>query len=251
MKSELRAAFEAARCGYSPDRVVADPDLNESFLAECRRLGLADPPATLNRALLNLRKGSALSGLKSRKTSFAKEDEYRFAAEIAARFIERRDSLSLDDVICDPVLVAEFDRFAADISPGYTPLQYRWAAFNLRKAKRLAPELLGRVAPPIRVLAFRAAELDLSQIPTEQGLYLFYARDRLLYVGEAQNLRLRLKRHLDHSDRREFARWLWEFGKDDLHVEIQVLEQITESKIRRALELELIRSRRPVFNVQR
>ena len=49
MKSKLIAAFEATCQKFSPDRVVADPELNAAFLAECSRLGLTGSAATLNR----------------------------------------------------------------------------------------------------------------------------------------------------------------------------------------------------------
>jgi excinuclease UvrABC nuclease subunit len=46
----------------------------------------------------------------------------------------------------------------------------------------------------------------------------------VLYVGEAINLRKRLRKHLDHSDNKGLARWLWENGATDLHLKIHVLE---------------------------
>ncbi len=142
MKAKLKLAFERTCNGYSPDRVVADPDLNASFLAECRRLELNDSAEGLNRYLLSLRKRGELRGLRSKRTSFPNEDKYRFAAEMAARYIERRDGRSLDDIVCDPQLAAEFDQLTESLSPGFTSVEYRWAALNLRKGRRLQPELL-------------------------------------------------------------------------------------------------------------
>lgn len=170
---------------------------------------------------------------------------------MAIRFLERRDGISLDSIICDPQLAAEFDAYAARIAPGYSPLQYRWAAFNLRKASRLKPELLARVAPPVAVAIHSVKELDLANIPAEQGLYIFFMTSGALYVGEAENLYKRLKKHLDHSDNKGLARWMWEYGTDEVHVEIQVLAADTKTIVRRALETELIRSRTPLFNVAR
>ena len=245
-------AFDAVRCGFAADRVVVDPDLNSAFVDECKRRGLAGDAAFLNRALLNLRKRGGLSGRpRSTRTHFENEYEYRFASEMAARFLERREGISLDNVLCDPELACEFDRLAADIAPGFSPLQYRWAALNLRKAKKFEPEVASRIAPPVAVYKYRAATLDLDELPTEQGLYLFFADKQLLYIGETENLKTRLKKHLDHSDNKELARWLWEFGKDELHIEVQILAAGTEARVRRALEIELIRSREPVFNVKR
>ncbi len=252
MNSVIEDAFDAASNGYSADRVIADPNLNECFIAQCRQRGFDESATDLNRALLNLRKRGGLSGRpRAKQTHFPDEDEYRFAAEIAVRFIERRDGISLDTIICDPDVAAKFDEVAGRIAPGYSQLQYRWAALNLRKSKRLEPELVGRIAPPIEVINIRVDEIVPDEITTSQGLYLFISSDQLLYVGETENLRTRLKKHLDHSDNKGLARWIWEFGTERLHVELQVLEDQTESRVRKALELELIRSREPLFNVKR
>jgi hypothetical protein len=191
MKAWLRRAFDAASDGYSPDRVVADPELDARFLALCRQHGLLQPDAVLNRALLNLRKGGALRGLRSRRSSFPDEDQYRFASEMAVRFMERRDGVSLDDIIADPELAREFDALAARIVPGHTPLEYRWAALNLRKARRLKPDIVGRLLQPEAVLTFRVADLDVGSIPPRSGLYVLFTKEGVLYVGEAANLNIR------------------------------------------------------------
>lgn len=251
MKSKLLAALDAISQGFSPDRVVADPELNLAFLTECSRLGLTGSAATLNRALLNLRKRGELSGRKSRRTSFPNEDGYRFAAEMAVRFLERRDGLSLDDIICDPELARAFDSHAERICPGATPLQYRWAALKLRKSKMLEPELLAKVARPTNVLALLVHEIDPRAIPSLPGLYLFYNPNESLYAGESENLRGRIAKHLDHSDNKGLAHWMWEYGTESLHLEIQTLDPSTATRVRRALETELIRSRKPIFNVKR
>ena len=150
--SPLTDAYDAIRDGYSVDRVIADPLLNEAFINECKRLGLHGSPASLNHSLLNLRKRGALNGrARSKRTHFANEDEFRFATEMAARFLERREGVSLDSLLCDPALAEEFDRLAADIAPGFSSLQYRWAALNLRKAKKFEPEVASRIAPPAAV----------------------------------------------------------------------------------------------------
>jgi GIY-YIG catalytic domain len=253
MKPQIRDAFLAVHECYPPDRVVADPELNCAFIAECRRLDLSDPIKNLNQQLLNLRKGGDLKGLpRSRRTSFANEEDYRFASEIAARHLERQKSVSVDDIICDPDLVREFDRIAAQLAPGFTSLQYRWAALNLRKANRLKPELLSRVAPAETVSLGLVTELDVVSISSKQGLYVFYDPEsrQTLYIGEAANLRKRLDKHLDHSDNKSLAHWLWDHGFEKLYLELHLLPDATPTRARRALEAELIASRKPIFNVQ-
>jgi len=245
-------SLDAASDGYSSDRVVADPKLNQRFIAECRKRGLEESIADLNRALLNLRKRGGLTGRpRSKRTHFVDEDEYRFAAEIAARYLERREGISLDAIICHPDKVSEFDEIAVRIAPGYSPLQYRWAALGLRKKKKLEPELVGRIVPSEDVINMPVRDIIPDELPLSQGLYLFIAVDQLLYVGETENLRKRLKKHLDHSDNKGLARWIWEYGIENLHLEMQILNSNTETRVRKALELELIRSRQPIFNVKR
>jgi hypothetical protein len=251
MKDEIVEAFRHASQGFSPDRVVADPDLNRVYLGECSRLGLDSSAATLNRLLLNLRKRGALRGLASRPTILKDQTDFRFAAEIAARFLERKYEITLDQIICDPEFAEQFDAIAKTIVPGGKPFEYRWAALNLRKQRGLKPEVLARVARPSDVLQFKVNGLLLNSVPQSPGLYLFYSNQATLYVGEAENLQNRIRKHLDHSDNKELARWLWEFGDASLLLELQVLEKSIKQRVRRALELELIRSRLPVFNIKR
>lgn len=250
MRRDIREAFVQVCEGYAPDRVVADPMLNERFLYVCRQLGLAESAAELNAHLLNARKAGSLTDLpRAKRTLFADQDEYRFASEVAARFIEHRDGLTVDQVICDPIVAAEFDTIAARIAPGYSPLQYRWAALNLRKSKRLRPESLSQVVSSISVDLGPVDNLDLNRIPTAQGIYLFYSATAALYVGETTNLRRRIGKHLDHSDNKGLAHWLWENGFSQVHLEIRALPDATSQRVRTALERELIASRSPLFNI--
>jgi hypothetical protein len=251
MKAQVLQAFLRTRDGYSPDVVIANPALNAQFLAVCRDLGAEATDFDLNHCLYNLRKSGALEDHPTtRRVRVTNREEYEFAAEIAARFLERRQNTTLDRVICDPSLVQEFDRLAQELAPGFTPFDYRFAALNLRKKRRLRPEVGPHLLPAVRVESFRIAGLDINQIPRSQGIYLFYySNGGLLYVGEARNLRDRIRKHLDHSDRRELAHWLWEHGTADLYVEIHLLPDETNNVGRKALELDLIRSRNPRFNI--
>lgn len=250
MKQLVIEAFELVRDGYSVDRVIADPGLNERFLAECSGQGLKATPFELNLFLLNARKRAGVSP-GHRRTIVRNQDSFGFAAEMAIRAMERKHETTLDLVLCDPNLAREFDSVAGAISPGFSPLEYRWAALCLRKTKRLRPEIIGRVVAAQVFGPLGVAGLYPSQIPSEQGLYILTTRYRVLYVGEAQDLWSRLKKHFDHSDNKLLARYLWEFGMDDLFLEYHVLPSKTSARVRKAMELELIRSRKADFNVQR
>jgi hypothetical protein len=250
MNDRLVKAFRESSRGYSTDRVICDPDLNRRFIKACIKAGLKEPPVDLNLRLLNLRKRAGLRS-SDRRTSIRNQDDYLFAAEMAGRCLERKHQTTLDRVLCDPALAAEFDETASRIAPGYTPLQYRWAALRLRKTNRLKPELLGRIIVTQVIGPLSISNLKLSQIPNEPGLYLLTTRDRVLYIGEAQNLRVRSKKHLDHSDNEFLARHIWDCGMADLMLECHVLPADTRTMVRKAMELELIRSRRAELNVRR
>jgi len=251
VRGEIREAFLTVCEGYSADRVVADPVLNERFLNVCRQRGLTGSAAELNTHLLNARKSRWLAGLpRAKKTSFADEDQYRFASEVAARFLEHHRGVSVDQVICNPAIVAEFDTLAAGIAPGYTSLQYRWAALNLRKSRRLRPETISHVVPSSSSDLGAIEDLDVNRIPATQGVYIFYSTTATLYVGETTNLCKRISKHLDHSDNKGLAHWFWENGFSKVHLEIRVLPERTPRRVRAALERELIVSRKPVFNIQ-
>ena len=250
IKTLVADSFLEVREGYSVDRVIADPELNERFLSACLSRGLTQPSGMLNRCLMNLRKASSLRGLKSMRTSFTDQEDYEFASEIAIRMLERRERTSLDHILCEPLLAAQFDQLANELCPGYSSVKYRWAALRLRKLRKLSPELLAHVSPPLEIRRYAVCEIALSSLPSQQGIYLFHNRENTLYVGEAVNLRNRVSKHLDHSDNKQLARWLWEFGVENLFVEIQILDPDTPNRTRKALESELIASRQPLFNIR-
>lgn len=250
MDGRLLDAFLEVRQGFAADRVIADPELNVKFLAACRARGVSMRDEDANRSLLNSRKRSDLADHPTQRRTVLRDiSEYAFASEIAIRYLERRDDVTLDTVICSPSLAIEFDEIAGRISPGYTSLQYRWAALSLRKRRRLSPERIAHAYGAESVESHRVNEVDLSRISMSQGLYLFHDSEQTLYAGETTNLRKRLAKHLEHSDNKGLATWLWEHGPNDLHVEIHILSDSTPSRTRKALEGELIESRNPVFNV--
>ncbi|MBM4073305.1 MAG: hypothetical protein FJ271_30940 [Planctomycetes bacterium] len=149
MNRSLIDAYVAIPGDPSEDAAIADPDLNALFLRNCSALGLSESAEALNRSLLNSRKRGDLEGIrKSKRTIVRNQGEFRFASEIAVRFLERRDSVTLDQVICNPERAAEFDSLARQISPGFSSFEYRWAALCLRKQRKLKPELLASEASP-------------------------------------------------------------------------------------------------------
>ncbi|MBN2208677.1 MAG: GIY-YIG nuclease family protein [Candidatus Coatesbacteria bacterium] len=210
----------------------------------------------MNAALLHLRKTCRLGSVAKRSIR-VRYDDYLPAAEIAARHMQDKHSVSLDTVLCDPDLRAEFDQIAQGISPGADGYVVRKAALGLRKTRQLRPELVQRLAESWRkqVIHFAREELEVAseRVPKGPGVYVFYDSSGYLYIGETGNLQLRIRKHLDHSDSKSLARYLWQNGYKNLQLEIHVFDPDSDARLaryRRAYESDLIDSRSPRFNLR-
>lgn len=255
LKDVVRLAFVAVHDGWSSDEVVLNDELNQKFLAHCKERMPEAPAFDCNWTLMNLRKAGELSDIPATRRSNDRHDDYLHAAEIAARFLEDKHSTNTDRVICDPKLRAEFDALTKELAPDVSTYKLRKAAFALRKSRRLSPELVLRVASWKKDVVAHAADkvaADPKLIPDGPGVYLFRDASGYLYIGESSELRTRLKKHLDKSDRQSLARYLAEKNIKDITIEVHVFDPDSEAKqkpMRRAYESDLIRSRKPRFNL--
>jgi len=195
-------AFTRTHEGFSADRVVADPDLDEAFVAACAKLGLVGDARTWNTLLFRLRKAGKLAHIPTvHATALSWEDcdAYIFASEIAWQsLLNDKAAGSLDEILCDPALATEFDRRAAQFAPGYRPREYRWAALKLRKEAKIARSRAS-VLETLRPMGPRFGEawpiddLKAAPLPAEPGLYVLSRTPaNKLYVGETLDLRRRL-----------------------------------------------------------
>lgn len=250
----VKRAFREVHDGWSTDEVILKDSLNEAFLRRCRR-SLPDADETqLNWTLLNLRKAGRLE-VKATKRASLRHDDYFHAAEIAARFMYDKYRLSTDGIMCDPKMRSEFDKVAQAAAPGVSAYRLRKAAFSLRKARKLRPELVARVADWDRqIISIPADKItkDAENVPTNPGVYIFRDASGYLYIGESANLRTRVAKHLDHSDSKSLARYLWKGGLENITVELHAFDPDSNARLkdmRRAYESELIRSRKPRLNI--
>ncbi|HLJ93489.1 MAG TPA: DNA methyltransferase [Gemmataceae bacterium] len=190
-------AFKASADGYSADRVVADPVLNAGFIDECGKRGLHGRPRDWNLTLLSLRKAGRLKEvLTTRRTELSWEamDPFQFASEIALRRMLDWGYPSLDYVFCDPIAVLRFDALARSLAPGFSGLEYRWAALRLRKDARLWRRSSAQIHCPAQLEDWRKISLDaqaLTEVQPKPGVYLV-ARSREdakpIYIGETRDL---------------------------------------------------------------
>ena len=255
VKDVARLAYLKVYDGWSTDEVLLQTELNDQFLAECKRRQPDIPSFDFNWTLLNLRKAGELRDISATKRRRDNSDAYLHAAEIAARFLEDRYSVNTDRVLCDPKLRAEYDREATKVAPKVEPYLLRKASLTLRKSRRLQPELVLRVADwkkDIIVMPASEAEKDAGKVPEQPGVYIFRDATGYLYIGESSNLYDRIKKHLDRSDRQSLANYLATNGVKGVTLELHAFAADSPASLkpmRRAYESELIRSRKPRFNL--
>ena len=197
-------AFTNTHDGFSLDRVLATPDLNEAFTDACASKGLPGIPAEWNRRLLRLRKSKKLPRGESRKQAKIRAEEmdpYVFASEIAMQKLGGEVNISLDAIFCDPDLAGKFDQIAAHYAPGFSAFQYRWAAFWIRK-RRSSIRKAERTDLPIGIRdrdlprARRWGTNALRKTSAEPGVYVLWGESKeRLYIGETFNLADRISRH--------------------------------------------------------
>ncbi len=209
-------AFASANRGYSVDRLVADPILNEDFQVACQRRSLPGTVGERNRFLFRLRKAGKLKAAGVNTTARTCIDwehisPFVFASEIAWRLIANKYcDMSLDEIFCDPRIASQFDQLAENYAPGHQPLDYRWAALKLRKEGSQARQrAMKRTARQLEITKFKKAQLkklagtslanlDFSNLPVGPGVYLVQQSDgKSLFAGEAQKLRQRLETQFD------------------------------------------------------
>jgi len=250
----VQDAFVAVHDGWSADEVLVRDDLNAAFVARCRKVLPEADETQINWTLLNLRKAGRLKAEVTKQATLYHEP-YAHAAEIAARQMYDKYQLSIDRVLCDPKLRQEFDRIARSVTPDVLAYELRKAALGLRKARQLRPELVARVAAwnkQVIVLPAKDVLADPQRVPDTPGVYIFRDASGYLYIGESENLRARVAKHLDHSDRKSLARYLWQEGTDGVTVELHAFDPDSNARykeMRRAYESELIHSRQPRLNI--
>jgi hypothetical protein len=255
----VKDAFLASHDGVSTDELLCDDALLASFDHTLQQLaslaGVTVDQGDGRWILLNIRKSGKLGRITTKRLR-VRHDAYKHIAETAARISEDLYRTKIDRIMCDPDRRLHFDSVAKSYGISIPLKHIRLAAISLRKAKELSPLVGSRLLQPTTILLLPVAQIlsDGSCVPRAPGLYVFGTSTHCLYVGEADNLNRRIvHEHCTHSDRKQLAEHLWKYGPDDVRVEVRSYAGIPQAKkkpIRRALEVELIRTRHPAFNIQ-
>ena len=104
----------------------------------------------------------------------------------------------------------------------------------------------------IHEVPIREAMENLDAISEQPGVYIFRDNTGYLYIGQSNNLRTRLTKHLSGSDRKALAKYLGGKDLDRITLEMHVFgpgSPALSTTPREAYESELIRSRKPRFNL--
>lgn len=249
-----RQAFNEVHQGFSVDEVIITDQLRTALFDRVNEITEASE-REINLNLLQLRKAGKLR-IKSTKRGSPANEGYRAAAEIAARQIMDSTGATTDEIIADPDLrkrLIEAAREVAALAPEYDVLKL---VLNLRKARKLKPELVLRVAEwprTIEVIELDKLTSDQLLAPELPGIYLFRTSEGYLYIGEASNLRNRLCEHLDSKSESPLSTYLSNHSSQPITVEIHSFDKDSPASkvtMRRAYESELIRSRNPKLNIR-
>jgi site-specific DNA-methyltransferase (adenine-specific) len=244
----IMEAFSSSYRGYSVDRLVADPILNEDFQLACERLSIPGNDAERNRFLFRIRKAGKFKTFNVNTRIRTKIDwnqisPFVYASEIAWRQIsDKYCCMSLDEIFCDPRIAVQFDQIAGGFAPGHQPLDYRWAALKLRKegsnAKHRAtirtPKQFGisdlSKSGLNRKQGYFVSDLDNKSISSGPGVYLIREHEgKTLYAGETNQLASRLAMTFDENGPRN--RWLRQHG--DLEVFMCSVPSVTDYRFAR------------------
>jgi predicted GIY-YIG superfamily endonuclease len=255
LRDIVAEVFAAHADGWSVDEILLDKQRRQRFVARVRDQQSVAEADDVCMTLLRLRKAGELSASAHRRGT-RPNPEARPAAEIAARLTTDRLGCTTDEILARDAPRDAFLAAAQRVHPEAEAYDLLKWMLNLRKARRLRPELLLRVVDwprEITVHSVRELRADESLLPEKPGVYLFRDHTGYLYVGEAKNLRKRLDEHLRASDRDGLAHYLERTGGEGLSIEIHAFAPQSPARrvaMRRAYESELIDSRNPKFNVR-
>jgi len=198
----VREAYLEVFDGYSTDRVVADPDRSCLFVQACWKRGAQASQSFLNRQLLNARKANKIGkidGVKAYRVPRSQMDNYLFASEVGLRLVQDIEyvksgrRVSLDDILCDPKLGKAFVDATSSISPGFKPVDYRWAALSVRKAfNRKSAKNLEIKGPDFTQLGTRDRILP-SKLPKGSGFFWLACDDLSFYIGHSESIRRQIE----------------------------------------------------------
>ncbi len=203
-KKAVIEAYRQAGQGFPADYLLCDSVLNEEFISQCLKHGIGGSAFVWNHLLLNLRKQNRLprANRKPERISAKQMNRYGFASEVAWRLLAIDYEKTLDDILCSPEFAKEFDRIASMFGPdGVTSLEYRRAAFSIRKRTKSARQTAAKNFGEWMKKKLKPIALDDLRQPRFEapGIFILQHEETSIYAGESENIRQHVEMVLDNQ----------------------------------------------------
>jgi len=255
-------AFEDVRGGLATDAILWDRSLARAFAKRCRELGLDASDAFLNRRLLNIRK--CIRRYEKRGISIApatKSDahpsivpQYAHVIEFALVRLRYRYGASIDDILLDPSLGAQFEQMALELAPDLSNMALRLGALYIRKTRHFAKKDLASVEGLDLEVVEKAwsrpvslASVNTANVPSSPGLLELKEEGRYLYISRNNDIRPAAEQMQSGNAFDLVANGFWTPRLD--RITLQFVSGATVGDIKIGVwERRLIRDRAPIFN---
>jgi len=241
--------------------VLLDPKLAARFHSTARKMGLHAPAADMNRRLINIRKNPARYKkhgiVLPRATKIEPHPSivprYAHVIEFSLARLHSRYGVSIDDILIDPELGTEYE-MVLSAAPKLTPLEIRLAALYIRKTRYISKsreELVQSLPTEAIELAFHevgtAAVLDVSAVPTGEGVIEVLDANKHLYISRSEDLRSAVDQITSESSLKFMANDFWQPKRENLLVRVLAGHEFLGTNVSE-WQLKLISEKRPVFN---
>jgi hypothetical protein len=242
--------------------VLLDGSLASKFHSEARKLGAHASAADLNRRLQNIRKNPArykkFGMLIPEATKIVPHPsivpQYAHVIEFALARLRSRYGVTIDDVLIDPVLTAEYELMVRSVASALSSLDIRLAALYIRKTRFIKKSEesiidslnVDRIERDLADIG-TANSIKSKDIPSGKGLIEILEDDRHLYISRNENLQASVEQIIDSKSLRFMSNDFWQPKLDHLQLRIYSGDRYLNIPVSQ-WQLKLIRERKPVFN---
>lgn len=255
-------AFKRVYDGASAESVLLDKSLASKFHSESRKLGFHASAADMNRRLLNIRKnpsryskhGIVLPKATKVTPHASIVPQYAHIVEFALARLRLRYGVTIDDILIDPDLAAEYEKMVATAAPRLTPLDVRLAALYIRKTRYIAKksvELVASLDAKQMEGAFTdlgtVSQLSASAVADEEGIVEILENNRHLYISRNENLRSTVDQIASQSSLVFMANDFWQPNPSNLSIRVYEGNKFLKVPVSQ-WQLKLISEKKPVFN---
>ncbi len=257
----IARAFEETRQGMPIDRVLADPELAAKFIRRCHQLEVRAPAPAIVLRLFQFRKSPGKlvriprATVREPRRDFS---QYLFASEMASAQIRYRFGASVDDILGYTEIGGEFDRLAAQLMPGFEPLDYRLAALHVRKSRYCKAE----EASLFDTISSARAEntrrdygsldrLDLQELDQVNGILGLVEDARLsrfLYITQASSVSQSVLPFTRKETFAALANSFWSPSLSSIHLVVYGIRDGYDNISQSIWAKKLIHDKMPIFN---